>query len=66
VQSLWPLYLGRVAAFSHEIDGLALVGWEGTVAAQAAEFEAARPYLKIRWHTYPPWLDYGEPRNMLF
>jgi len=66
VQSLWPLYLGRVAAFSHEIDGLSLVGWEGTVAAQAAEFEAARPYLKIRWHTYPPWLDYGEPRNMLF
>jgi hypothetical protein len=66
VKSLLPLYLGRLAAFSYEIDGLALVGWEGTVAAQAAEFEAARPYLKIRWHTYPPWLDYGDPENMLF
>ncbi len=54
VRSLFPLYLGRLAAFKQEIAGLALVGREGTVAAQAVEFEDARRYLKIRWHTYSP------------
>lgn len=52
VKSLFPLYQGRLAAFKQEIAGLALVGQEGTVAAQAVEFEDARRYLKIRWHTY--------------
>jgi hypothetical protein len=52
VASLLPLYQGRLASFKQEIAGLALVGREGTVAAQAVEFEEARPYLKIRWHTY--------------
>jgi hypothetical protein len=56
VASLLPLYQGRLASFKQEIAGLALVGREGTVAAQAVEFEEARPYLKIRWHTYSPWL----------
>jgi hypothetical protein len=55
--SLFPLYQGRLAAFRQEIAGLALVGREGTVAAQAVEFEETRPYLKIRWHTYSPWLS---------
>ena len=55
--SLYPLYLGRLAAFGQEIAGLAVVGREGTVAAQAVEFEEARPYLKIRWHTYLPRSD---------
>ncbi len=54
VKSLFPLYQGRLAAFKQEIAGLALVGREGTVAAQAVEFEDARRYLKIRWHTYSP------------
>ena len=54
VKSLFPLYQGRLAAFNQEIAGLALVGREGTVAAQAVEFEEARGYLKIRWHTYSP------------
>jgi hypothetical protein len=57
VRSLFPLYQGRLAAFNQEIAGLALVGREGTVAAQAVEFEEARPYLRIRWHTYSPWLS---------
>ena len=54
VKSLFPLYQGRLAAFKQEVAGLALVGREGTVAAQAVEFEDARRYLKIRWHTYSP------------
>jgi len=53
--SLYPLFQGRLAAFWQEIAGLALVGREGTVAAQAVEFEETRPYLKLRWHTYTPW-----------
>lgn len=53
VRSLYPLYQGRLAAFQQEIAGLALVGREGTTAAQAVEFEDMRKYLKIRWHTYP-------------
>lgn len=53
--SLYPLFQGRLAAFWQEIAGLALVGREGTVAAQAVEFEESRPYLKLRWHTYTPW-----------
>lgn len=56
VKSLFPLYRGRLAAFLQEIAGLSLVGREGTIAAQAVEFEETRPYLKIRWHTYQPWL----------
>ena len=56
-RSLFPLYQGRLAAFWQEIAGLASVGREGTVAAQAVEFEEARPYLKIRWHTYSSWLN---------
>jgi hypothetical protein len=52
VNALFPLYQGRLAAFRREIAGLALVGCEGTVAAQAVEFEEARSYLKIRWQTY--------------
>ncbi len=56
-QSLFPLYQGRLAAFRQEIAGLALAGREGTVAAQAVEFEEARSYLKQRWQLYPPWLD---------
>lgn len=55
VEALFPLYEGRLAAFWQEIAGLALVGCEGTVAAQAVEFEELRSYLKIRWETYEPW-----------
>jgi len=54
VQSLYPLYQGRLAAFGQEIDGLASAGREGTVAAQAVEFEESRPYLKERWQSYQP------------
>ena len=53
--SLYPLYQGRLAAFWQEIAGLASVGREGTIAAQAVEFEESRAYLKLRWHTYTPW-----------
>ncbi len=54
VASLFPLYQGRLAAFWQEIAGLALVGREGTVAAQAVEFEETRSYLKNRWGAYQP------------
>jgi hypothetical protein len=62
VKSLYPLYQGRLAAFWQEIAGLSLVGREGTIAAQAVEFEETRPYLKKRWQTYQPWLHSDEIR----
>jgi hypothetical protein len=34
--------------------GLSIVGYEGTVAAQAVEFEEGRSYLKTRWQAYKP------------
>ncbi|GIK42974.1 MAG: glycosyl transferase [Chloroflexota bacterium] len=52
VSSLWPLYQGRLAAFGQEVAGLSVVGYEGTVAAQAVEFEETRSYLKDRWQAY--------------
>lgn len=48
--SLFPLFWGRLAAFRQEIAGLSVVGREGTIAAQAVEFEEMRPYLKSRWY----------------
>ena len=54
VKSLFPLYQGRLAAFWQEIAGLSSVGREGTIAAQAVEFEARRAYLKNRWKIYQP------------
>lgn len=54
VSSLWPLYQGRLAAFSQEVAGLSVVGHEGTVSAQAVEFEETRPYLEDRWQAYQP------------
>jgi hypothetical protein len=64
-KSLFPLYQGRLAAFRQEVAGLALAGREGTIAAQAVEFEEARPYLKERWHLYPPWLNNRSSSNNL-
>ncbi len=61
VQSIYPLYQGRLAAFWQEIAGLSLVGREGTVAAQAVEFEEARSYLKKRWSN-----DRQEPDNKIW
>ena len=55
VQSLYPLFQGRLAAYWQEIAGLSLVAREGTIAAQAVEFEETRPYLNKRWRKYPPW-----------
>jgi hypothetical protein len=52
VNALLPLYQGRLAAFGQEVAGLSVVGYEGTVAAQAVEFEETRPYLKDRWKAY--------------
>jgi hypothetical protein len=54
VNSLLPIYHGRLAAFLQEVAGLALVGHEGTVAAQAVEFEELRPYLKKMWQANTP------------
>lgn len=51
-KSLFPIYLGRLAAYWQEIAGLSAIGREGTVAAQAMEFEELRDYLKLRWRTY--------------
>lgn len=59
VDSLLPLYQGRLASLWHDVVGLMPVGREGTVAAQAVEFEAARDYLLGRWETYLPWVDSG-------
>jgi hypothetical protein len=60
VDSLLPLYQARLAGFWHDVAGLTPIGREGTVAAQAVEFEAARDYLLGRWETYLPWIDSGE------
>jgi len=54
VKALFPIYQGRLAAYWQEIAGLSTVGSEGTLAAQAAEFEDMRSYLKLRWRTYTP------------
>jgi len=62
VDSLLPLYQGRLASLWHDVAGLTPIGREGTVAAQAVEFEAARDYLLGRWETYLPWSDSGEAR----
>ena len=62
VDSLLPLYQGRLASLWHDVAGLMPVGREGTVAAQAVEFESARDYLLGRWETYLPWVDSGESR----
>jgi hypothetical protein len=50
--ALLPLYQGRLAAYSQEVAGLAAVGREGTIAAQAVEFEESRNYLKMRWNDF--------------
>jgi hypothetical protein len=55
VQSLYPLFQGRLAAYWQEIAGLSLVAREGTISAQAVEFEETRPYFNKRWQKYPPW-----------
>jgi hypothetical protein len=52
INSLLPLYQGKLASLWHDVAGLTPVGREGTVAAQAVEFEAARDYLLGRWETY--------------
>ncbi len=54
VEAMLPLYYGRLAAFWQEVAGLAPVGREGTVAAQAVEFEETRPYLKQQWQANSP------------
>lgn len=54
VKALGPVYQGRLAAFWQEVAGLALVGKEGTVAAQAVEFEETRTYLKKQWQAHAP------------
>jgi glucosylglycerate synthase len=55
IEALFPLYQGRLAAFRQEVAGLALVGREGTVAAQAVDFEETRSYFEERWQVYQPW-----------
>lgn len=62
VDSLLPIYQGRLASLWRDVAGLMPVGREGTVAAQAVEFETARDYLLGRWEAYLPWVDSGEPR----
>jgi hypothetical protein len=54
VDSLLPLYQARLASLWQDVAGLTSVGREGTVAAQAVEFELARDYLIGRWKTYAP------------
>jgi hypothetical protein len=54
VNSLLPIFYGRLAAFWQEVAGLSIVGYEGTVAAQAVEFEENRSYLTKRWQAYQP------------
>ena len=61
INAFFPIYQGRLAAFWQEIAGLSRVGREGTVAAQAVELEEMRSYLRIRWHTYQPWLYNNKP-----
>jgi hypothetical protein len=62
VDSLLPLYRGKLASLWHDVAGLTPIGRNGTVAAQAVEFEVARDYLLGRWETYLPWIDSGEAR----
>ena len=62
VEALLPLYQGRLASLWQDVAGLTSIGREGTVAAQAVEFESARDYLLGRWETYIPWIHSGEAR----
>ena len=62
VDALLPLYQGRLASLWQDVAGLMPVGHEGTVSAQAVEFEAERHYLLGRWQAYQPWIDSAEPR----
>ncbi len=62
VDSLLPLYQGRLASLWQDVAGLMPVGHEGTVSAQAVEFETDREYLLGRWQAYRPWIDSAEPR----
>ena len=54
VLALLPLVQGRLAAFWQEVAGLAPVAREGTVAAQAVEFEENRAYFKMCWQANQP------------
>ncbi|RME98597.1 MAG: hypothetical protein D6768_16995 [Chloroflexi bacterium] len=54
VSALLPLVQGRLAAFWQEVAGLAPVAREGTVAAQAVEFEENRTYFKMCWQANRP------------
>ena len=47
--------LERALEGTGRVAGLAAAGREGTVAAQAVEFEESRSYLKRRWREYHPW-----------
>jgi hypothetical protein len=63
VDSLLPLYQGRLASLWHDVAGLTPIGREGTVSAQAFVFETRRDYLLERWENYLPWKDGGELRS---
>ncbi|MDM8526928.1 hypothetical protein QUF58_01845 [Anaerolineales bacterium HSG24] len=52
IKALFPIYQGRLAAYWQQVAGLSSIGCEGTVSAQAVEFEELREYLKLRWRTY--------------
>ncbi|MDM8530226.1 hypothetical protein QUF63_03580 [Anaerolineales bacterium HSG25] len=52
VKALFPIYQGRLAAYWQQVIGLSSIACEGTVSAQAVEFEELREYLKLRWRTY--------------
>lgn len=54
VDSLYPLFLGRLAGFWPEVDGLTDVGRAGTISAQGVEFEENKAYLQERWRSYTP------------
>lgn len=49
VESLVPLYLGRVAAFVEDTRAMSTLDAERVVEQQAEAFEAAKPHLVERW-----------------
>ena len=59
LQSLTPLYLGRVASFVLECADLEAAEVEQKVESLCATFEDLKPYLEAQWNNAPPPGDAG-------
>lgn len=55
--ALLPIFYARLVSYLLETQDRSPADYEAGIRAQAALFEAQRPYLHARWDTYVPWLD---------